>query len=224
MEPSNYSDTLKRVGIVLVVVGVLDIGFMVYCIVNRVSYSSSLNIFAVIAGVFLLRGSLKAASLARWFSILLFASSVSMLTGALFIAPFDLIRVWIALRPLSAISVVGLSSFLVALLYWLVKELGSPAVLTAVAQKGVKQRNPRTAAIVGLGLGAFGGVMLWWMNGSEASRHAKALAEAEVGPSYHLFVSSLSSGMRSNGTEYRSRVTAWREGEIKTVSVECVGP
>ena len=48
---------------VLVVVGLLDIGVLIYCIANGISYSSSQNIFAVIAGLFLLRGSLVAAGL-----------------------------------------------------------------------------------------------------------------------------------------------------------------
>jgi len=224
MEPSNYLPILKRVGVVLIVVGLLDIAFMVYCIANRLSYSSSFNVFAVIAGVFLLRGSLKTASLVRWFAVFMLVGCVSLLVIALFIAPFGLIRVWIGLRPLSAVSVLGLPSLLIALLYWLVKELGSPAVLAAIAQNGVKQRNPRIAAIVGLGLGVVAGVAIWWINGSEAGRHAKALAEAQVGPGYQLFVSSMSSGPRSNGTAYTGRVAAWKDGEIKTVPVQWVEP
>ncbi len=224
MESPSYSDALKRVGVVLVVIGLLDIGFMVYCIVNRVSYSSSFNIFAVIAGIFLLRGSLKTASLVRWFAAFMLAGCASVLVIALCIAPYGLLRVWIGLRPLSALSAVALSSLLIALLYWLVKELGRPAVLTATTQQGVKQRDPRIATIVGLGLGVVAGVTIWWVNGSEAGRRAKALAEAQVGPGYDFFVSSMSSGIRSNGTEYKSQVTAWRNGEIRTVSVQWVVP
>ena len=38
---------LHRVGLALIVFGLLDIGLMIYCIFNGVSYSSSFNIFAV---------------------------------------------------------------------------------------------------------------------------------------------------------------------------------
>jgi hypothetical protein len=56
---------LKCVGGVLLIVGLVDIAVMIYCIANRISYSSSFNIFAVVAGIFLLRGNLRAASLVR---------------------------------------------------------------------------------------------------------------------------------------------------------------
>ena len=70
MYEQAYVHILKRVGGVLLVVGLIDIGVMIYCAVNRISYSSSFNVFAVIAGIFLLRGSLGAASivLVRGFS------------------------------------------------------------------------------------------------------------------------------------------------------------
>ena len=42
---------LKHVGLTLVVLGVIDIGLLIYCIANQISYSSSLNIFAVVAGM-----------------------------------------------------------------------------------------------------------------------------------------------------------------------------
>lgn len=45
---------LVRTGKVLITVGVIDIGVMIYCIANEISYSSSFNIFAVIAGFFLM--------------------------------------------------------------------------------------------------------------------------------------------------------------------------
>lgn len=63
----DHLSVLRRTGLVLVAVGIVDIGLMIYAITSRVSYSSSLNIFAVIAGIFLVRGSLRAASVVRSF-------------------------------------------------------------------------------------------------------------------------------------------------------------
>ena len=48
METEPYLPILRRVGIVLLLAGLIDIGVMVYCIANDISYSSSFNIFAVI--------------------------------------------------------------------------------------------------------------------------------------------------------------------------------
>jgi hypothetical protein len=46
---------LKRVGAVLVVIGLIDIVWMIYCIVHKISYRSSLNLFGVIAGALLMQ-------------------------------------------------------------------------------------------------------------------------------------------------------------------------
>ena len=63
----TYLTTLARVGLVLVVIGVIDIAVMIYCIVNGIRYSSSFNIFAVVLGVMLVRGNLRAASVVSFF-------------------------------------------------------------------------------------------------------------------------------------------------------------
>jgi hypothetical protein len=69
MEESPYRGVLKRVGVVLVLVALADVGWMIYCFIHGMPYSSSLNLFAVAAGVFLIRGSLRTATYVRWFSI-----------------------------------------------------------------------------------------------------------------------------------------------------------
>jgi len=40
---------LRRVGISLIAFGLFDVGVMVYCIINRINYCSSFNVFAVLA-------------------------------------------------------------------------------------------------------------------------------------------------------------------------------
>ena len=60
---TDHRAILKRVGLALVVFGIADIAFMIYSVTKGQSYSSSFNIFAVIAGVFLIRGSLGATRL-----------------------------------------------------------------------------------------------------------------------------------------------------------------
>jgi hypothetical protein len=52
---TGHIPILKRVGAVLLAVGLIDIALMVHCIVNRISYSLSFNIVAVVAGIFLVR-------------------------------------------------------------------------------------------------------------------------------------------------------------------------
>lgn len=64
----TYRKNLKQIGSVLIVLGLLDICWMIYCISHNISYASSFNFFAVIAGIFLYRGNAKTAAIAAWFS------------------------------------------------------------------------------------------------------------------------------------------------------------
>lgn len=66
MEDNN--NPFKKAGIVLLIIGIIDVGIMAYCIANKISYSSSFNIFAVIAGVFLIKGRVKTARAVHCFS------------------------------------------------------------------------------------------------------------------------------------------------------------
>jgi hypothetical protein len=65
MEAAAFTPILRKTGGVLLAVGLIDIAVMIYCIANQISYSSSFNIFAVVAGVFLLLGNLRAAGAVR---------------------------------------------------------------------------------------------------------------------------------------------------------------
>jgi len=66
----------------------MDIGIMVYCIANKTSYSSSFNIFAVIAGVYSLKANLKARRLTSQFAALLFFAFPGLLLAVPFLLPY----------------------------------------------------------------------------------------------------------------------------------------
>jgi hypothetical protein len=80
----NDLSVLKRVAKVLIAVGLVDIAYMVYCIANGQGYSSSLNIFAVIAGIFLWRGHLGAVRIVTRFSALMLTAATGIV---LFLLP-----------------------------------------------------------------------------------------------------------------------------------------
>ena len=54
--PDEARKILHHVGLALFAFGLLDIGVMIYCLANDISFSSSFNIFAVISGIYLWRG------------------------------------------------------------------------------------------------------------------------------------------------------------------------
>lgn len=211
---------LKRTGLVLVAVGLLDIAVMVYCIVNDISYSSSFNIFAVVAGSFLLRGSLLAASTVRWFAVFLLAGFLALLVAWPLMQPIDLTLTQVRLRPLPAAVAVGVMTLVFALLFWLFRELGGTPILEAHAAAGRKARDMRIPAVAGIGLVAALAASLVLLLGGESASKAQAMAERQLGSAYRYHVSSLKIAKNSQGTFVAGVVTAWNAEEVRLVPVE----
>jgi hypothetical protein len=217
---SMANDVLRRVGAVLLAVGVIDIGVMIYCIVNGIAYSSSFNIFAVVLGILLMRGSLRAASIARFF-------------GAFFLASFlGLIAAWPVLQPLgltlaelrrmamsdiafyAAFALCGLT-----LLFWITLELNEDAVVTALQSAGRRVRPLYVPVALGIALVIAGSGAMVFMTGGETGRHAMDLAAARLGPGYRYHVSSLHVSTTGQGTAVSGVVTAWNGSDVRDIPV-----
>ena len=219
MEGQNYRSILKRVGIVLVAVGLVDIAWMIYCIVHRLAYQSSLNLFAVIAGVLLMRGSIRAAAVVRWFSVFFLTAGL----GALFVwpaaEPLDLTLTRIRLNPGGHVAAVALLVFILVLFYWAIKELGREEVRVASESAGLKRRDMRLPIGLGIALVVGLGVSLnVFLHGVSAER-AKSMAAKEVGPGYRFHVRSLAISSVGDKKSVSGVVTAWNDKEIREIAV-----
>ncbi len=220
MEPTSHVPILKRIGTVLLAVGLLDIAVMVYCIVNRVSYSSSFNLIAVIAGIFLLRGSVRAASIVRWFAVFMLAGFLTLVFAWPFLQPIDLTLTQVRLNPLSAVASLGVISVLLALLFWLYRELGQASIQAACAAAGRKDRDMRIPAAAGVGVVVLLAIFMAILLGSELVSKAKSMAEQQLGATYRYHVSSLNIMTNGQSTFVTGVVTAWNEKEIRQVPVK----
>ena len=216
---TQHTPILKRVGSVLLIVGLIDIAAMIYCIANGISYSSSFNIFAVIAGIFLLRGSLRAASVVRWFAVFMFAAFVALLIAWPFMQPLDLTLTQFRLNPAASVATVALIAFVLGLLFWLARELGHEPIQAARASAGRKQQDMRIPAVIGVALVVVMGIFLALLLGGESAERAKSMAEQQVGPGYQFHVSSLNIIKNSQGAFVSGIVTAWNDKDIRNVPV-----
>lgn len=210
---------LQRAGKVLVAIGVIDIVAMIYFVARGQSYSSSLNIFALIAGIFLWRGSLRAASVVRWlgWSTL----PVALIVPAVFLArqPWDLTMTEVRLFPGSVFLSTALTVGYMALLLWLVRELGRGPVLAARVAAGRKLRDMR----IPLGLGVAGmmvvvGLIVALFGGERAER-AEVLAAAKLGVGYRYHVNSIAVVSIGGSTAVSASVVAWNANAVLTVPV-----
>ena len=214
---TDYRSILKRVGLALIAFGLADIGFMIYSVSHGQSYSSSFNIFAVIAGIFLWRGSLGAARLVTWFAAFLLTGFIGAIFLVVpFVLPIDLLIVHAKLNPV--FSVVG--AFMVlgvfVLLGWAYKLLRSPPVVDALKESGRKAAVPRLAFGAGLALVTFMAVMLSMTLNGDAGIRAVELAREQLGPGYNYTTQSI----RWGGGHASATVVAYNESEIKYVPVE----
>lgn len=219
MDSQEHARILNRVGWVLVMVGAVDVAIMVYCIVNRVSYSSSFNIFSIIAGVFLLRGSLGAAALVRWMAVFMLAAMATMLLSWPLLQAPGLVLLQLRLNPLWGVLGVLLSGLVLWLLVWVIRELGHEPIAAARLAAGRKVRNMRIPAAVGIGMVVAMNGFLILLLGGESGEHARTLARQSVGPGYELQVSSLNVNTGARGKVVSAVVIAWNDREVRYIPV-----
>jgi hypothetical protein len=214
---ANARGTLRQVGIALLVVGLLDIGVMAYCIATGRSYSSSLNVFAVIAGIFLIRGSIAAARVVTWFSAFLLAGLVGALVVLLPLTqPLDLLITQFRLDPAESLLAWLFAAVMLAVLVWVYRRLRSPEVIQARVEAGQRASPPRLAFALGIGLVIFLAAMLHFTMSGENLAKAVELAKSREGPGYKYHVT----GMRWNNSTVHATVAAYNDHEIRSVNVE----
>ncbi len=214
---SDYRAVLKRVGLVLLAIGVLDIAYMIYCVSRGQSYSSSFNIFSVVAGIFLMRGGLKTTRLATWFS----AFMLTVLAGAVLLLfplqkPLALWATEIRLNPVGTFGSILFTIAAAALLEWVYMQLRNPVVVAARAGAGQKTEAPKLAFALGAILVVALAITLPLMLGGEAGAKAAEIAKTKYGAGYQYQVT----GLRWAGEHVYANLTAYNEHEIKLVQVE----
>ena len=214
---NSYLSTLRRVGIVVIIIGVLDIGYMAYCISTEQSYSSSLNIFAIVAGIFLMRGNLTAARVISWFTAFFLAAFI---IGIVIIAPtfqpLGLSITQIRLNPYSFIISAFISVVLLCVLFWIYRELRSPIVIKALSDKQKSVKAPKSAFIAGGCLVLIIVIMMNLTLNGASSKKAVLLAKEKLGAQYQYNVKE----MRWAGDHVWANVTAYNKTEIKSIEVE----
>jgi hypothetical protein len=207
---------LHRVGLTLFVLGLIDIMVMICCIVNGVNYSSSLNIFAVISGIYVWRGHpwyVKWVTLAAGFYIGAFCTVILI---ALFLFPFELGMLELSLHPVRVLVGAAESVGIIVLLFWIYRELRRAPVLETYKSADYSPRSARVVpsygAMLAFGIGA---ILIAMMRGDEAQR-AIALATAKTGPGYRYFITHIS--YTNNGGS--AEVLAYDDRSIKEVQVK----
>lgn len=209
---NNRRDILKRVGIALIAFGLFDVGVMIYCLINRISYSSSFNIFAVLAGTFVWRGNpwwIQRVSLASGFFL---GALIVAIIAAPFLFPINLGVREIQAHPLEAAGLAIYSLAGMALLAWTHWRLRTQAVMVSAPSAWASWRPSALGAALAICVITLVSVTLH----GKSSRTAIDLARDKVGPGYHFWISNLG----TSGEHGHARVLAYNESTIQTVDVD----
>ena len=213
MENAN---PFRTPGVALLVVGLLDIGIMIYCIVNKLAYSSSLNIFAVIAGILLIRGSVKTARYTRWFIAFLLTGLIGFLLVVPFITPFDLLLIHIKTAPTISFLFFILACVFLGTLFWVYRTLSSEPCLLALEQGGFSREKPKSAFMAGLLILVLLVGLTHILRNGEAANKAIELAKRKIDGDYKYFVSSISTRNKSGS----ATVKAYNGNEVHEIEVD----
>jgi hypothetical protein len=201
--------------LVLLIVGVIDVGLMIYTVMNDGSYTSSLNIFAIVVGALLLRGSARTARVVRWGSVFFCIVFLAALFVWLLITPEALFMTQMKLDMMGAIT--PFITFILAVVIdaFLFYQLSTPESLQKLEDEAFRNGIPYSA--FGLSL-IVGGAMIYFLSsmlGGENADHAKQLARNELGNNFAYQVTSLS--ITESGTV--AVVVAYNGNEIRNVEV-----
>ncbi len=207
---------LNRVGMALLVVGVIDIAIFIYCITNDISYSSSFNIFAIVAGVFLIKGSVRVARIVTLFSAFLLAAFVGFLFVFPFMEPLKLQMIDYKLNTESRQLSIFFMFFAIGFIYWVYRQLSSESVMLARKEAGMSYGFPKQAFALGGILVVGLSYAIHTLRNSESAHMAITKASEIYGETYEYHVTHIN----SSGDQVYARLTAYNESEIRSVEVE----
>lgn len=213
---------LARCGVVLIAVGLIDIAIMVWCIVHRRSYGSSLNIFSVVAGVFLLRGSLRTARTVEFFATFML---VGFCAGSLVLPLMYPLGYWGAvirnqIGTVEFVATIGVFVAVLVLLGWVRREMSRPEVRQAQLAAGLAPRSTVVAVGAGVGIPVILLIAMTFMSRSDVAREAVRRAELQLGGKYRYVITALKTSSGAKGTSVNATVAAYNESEVRSVQVQ----
>jgi len=219
-----HTPLLQRTGAVLLALGLIPLAALAYGLHLGLGYPIVLSLGPMLAGVFLWRGSLRAALWVRWCAVLLLAAGLGLLFFLPLMQPFSLTFTQLRLGQGPSWTLLVGASLGLLLLAWIVWQLGRAPIHAARAGAGQKPRDMRIPVAAGLGLVVALGIFMVTMRVGPAAQQARALAQEAVGDGYRLHITWLSRVRTGAATQVSAVVTAWDDDEIRQIPVQWEAP
>lgn len=209
---------LRRAGTILIVAEGLNIVWNLFHMDGE-GFSFTADLLAIVAGVYLIRGSLPAARVARWFSAFTLALMIPLAIAIPFWFPGAYLATALRLQPRPLLLIASFALLLFGLLFWVFSELTSGPVEAALAGLPGKPWTLPLAWVFGAAAGVvLAGLLLSFIHGQSAQQAVAQVREAN-GPAYRYFVSSLNVSIRNGERRVSATVVAFNPEEIRYIPV-----
>lgn len=224
VQGGEYKKIVKNVGKVLIVMGVVDIIYMFWVVSQKGSYSSSFNIFAIIAGIFLIRGNLKAVRIISCLAgFYLVVSLVPAIVSPFLITPVDYWMILIKLNPGTVIQSFIIWIIITILLVWVYFNLTSDIVINEMKNQGPGLNGfwlrPQTFLILGVIVSIIALSFSFFMLHGNNAQLAAQKAQKQIQGEYKYFVNSVNVNTANGKKSVIAQVTAYNQNEIKNLII-----
>ena len=216
---------LRRVGAVLLAAGLITLAALALeSFQGMAAFTAGPGLVAVVAGVGLWRGNLRAALGVRWLAAFLLAAGLSLLFFLPLMQPFSLTFAQLRLGQGPSLSLLAAAVLGVLGLGWIVWQLGRAPIDAARTDAGLQPRDLRIPAAAGVALVVALGVFRVAMRVGASAHQARALAEQTVGEGYRFHISWVSRVRTGTVSQVSAVVIAWNDNEVRRIPVQWEAP
>jgi hypothetical protein len=220
---TEHQAILKLVGAVFIGVGLMDVGYMFYSIYAGKGYASILSIIAIIAGAFLLNGSLRAARIVATSAAFFVAVLLGVIIALPILLPVDLILTYLKVGPLSDVLLAVPFLLACGLSVWVYRNLTSQPVKAGMDEAGMNYKSFLKSPALGLKIGAvFIAILIvslvFFLKGEKAARAVEE-ARKKMGSQYKYQVVSMRTSSSRKATMVQAGIIAYNATSITYVDV-----
>jgi len=220
---TEHQAILKLVGAVLIGVGLMDVGYMFYSIYAGKSYASIFSIIAIIAGAFLVSGSLRAARIVATSAAFFVAGLLGVIIALPILLPVDLILAYLKVAPLSDVRLAVPLVLACGLSVWVYRNLTSQPVKAGMDEAGMNYKSFWKSPALGLKIGAvFVAILIislvFFLKGERAGRAVEE-ARKKMGSRYKYQVVSMRTSSSREATMVQAGIIAYNATSIRYVDV-----
>ena len=211
----TYSQ-LKKLGVLLFILGILDIFYLVFSIANQFTYFSAFNIFALIGGLFLFTSSFKILNILTFF-----AGFMGILSLGSFFVQFTHIplHIWFAKLNLYPAMIINQALYIgfAALSFWLYYFLNSEKVLEIKKDQNLNIEISKFPLILSLGIFIIFLGLTSYSQDHESKQLAKNKIISESPKGTEVYVETLTkvSNQKDRRILVRAKVLSFNEGILK---------